>query len=318
MNNRVFPFLVILFFISCSEGNQKKDHLHTLEATFGQNNSDNESKLDPDWYRGMAEVNVYDLKQNRYNAQHQGEAVMIFVTEDFLKDKQVKNDNYTSKFSTPILKNNQIRRFTTGLYDYSIFSSVFTDISNISKPQTLKISTSSQDWCGQSFLQFNKKERDYKISLYSYFENEADKVFSTDHTITIDELFNLIRINDSLLPIGDIDMIPSSTYALLKHKTIKPYKAKALKINYEGDLTDEDATVYIVKFPELNLKYEIIYLNNKLRPILQWTESYSSAFDGQIRKTIATLKSSQWTDYWSKNTLMDNKLRNQMGLSNYE
>ena len=53
---------------------------------------------------------------------------MIFVTEDFLTEKQVKNDHYKNPKSVSILKNNQISKFPTGIYDYSIMKSVFTPI----------------------------------------------------------------------------------------------------------------------------------------------------------------------------------------------
>ena len=42
------------------------------------------------WYAGQAELNRYRLEQARYGELHRGEAVLIFVTEPFLKDKQVK------------------------------------------------------------------------------------------------------------------------------------------------------------------------------------------------------------------------------------
>ena len=44
------------------------------------------------WNQGKAELARYELQQVRYGEIHQGDAVLIFVTEDFLKDKQVKYD----------------------------------------------------------------------------------------------------------------------------------------------------------------------------------------------------------------------------------
>ncbi len=45
------------------------------------------------WYQGKAEVSSYKLQQARYGALNEGSAVLIFVTEDFSKDKHVKLDN---------------------------------------------------------------------------------------------------------------------------------------------------------------------------------------------------------------------------------
>ena len=107
------------------------------------------------WTQGKAEVNVYKLSQNRYNENHPGTLISVFVTEDFLVDKQVKNERYTNPNSTWTLKNIQIRKFTTGVYDYSLFSSVFTPINRTKFPQSLKVTASSQEWCGTIFTQLN-------------------------------------------------------------------------------------------------------------------------------------------------------------------
>ena len=76
------------------------------------------------WTQGKAEVNVYELSQNRYKDNHPGQLVSVFVTEDFLTDKQVKNETYTNPKSTWTFKNIQLRKFTTGIYDYSLFSRI--------------------------------------------------------------------------------------------------------------------------------------------------------------------------------------------------
>ena len=63
------------------------------------------------WYSGKAEMNSYDLEQFRYNDHHEGEAVLIFVTEDFLKDKHVKYERGDKSNSDVVLKLNRQRRF---------------------------------------------------------------------------------------------------------------------------------------------------------------------------------------------------------------
>ena len=39
--------------------------------------------FDTYWYQGLAELSRYDLKQSRYGQVRQGEAVLVYVTEDF-------------------------------------------------------------------------------------------------------------------------------------------------------------------------------------------------------------------------------------------
>ncbi|HEY0111342.1 MAG TPA: hypothetical protein VGB67_17005, partial [Fibrella sp.] len=45
------------------------------------------------WFGGKAELNTYRLDQAQYGASHPGEAVLVFVTEDFRTDKHVKSES---------------------------------------------------------------------------------------------------------------------------------------------------------------------------------------------------------------------------------
>ena len=49
------------------------------------------------WYGGKAEISSYKLEQARYGEMREGSAVLVFVTEDFLPDEQVKADNYSNR-----------------------------------------------------------------------------------------------------------------------------------------------------------------------------------------------------------------------------
>ena len=44
------------------------------------------------WYSGEAEITSYELEQARYGEIRQGKAVLVFVTENFLPNIQVKAD----------------------------------------------------------------------------------------------------------------------------------------------------------------------------------------------------------------------------------
>ena len=44
------------------------------------------------WSRGLAELTSYQLEQSRYGEIHPGSAVLIFVTEDLSRSRQVKLD----------------------------------------------------------------------------------------------------------------------------------------------------------------------------------------------------------------------------------
>jgi hypothetical protein len=90
------------------------------------------------WYSGKAEVSRYQLTQSRYGQSNEGEAVMVFVTEDFLPEKQVKHEADPDMQDTKVLKLNKIKRFQTGMYDYSMMMSVFSPIHRQQYPHALK------------------------------------------------------------------------------------------------------------------------------------------------------------------------------------
>ena len=309
---KYIALLLFLYFVSNTALN-KTDLLRVNPVTTDLYANSMDKVLPLQWYEGKAEVSTFDLKQNRYNNLHDGEIVMIFVTEDFLTDKQVKNDNYTSNKSTPILKHNQVRKFTTGVYDYSIYSSTFTKVKNSEHVETLKVTMSSQDWCGQSYSQINKTSNQYKINSFSYFENEGDKSYKIENSLLLDEVFNLIRIGDKYLPVGQIEVTPSLIFSRLKHKPCKSYKGKATLEDYKDNLIDEGPlSNYTIVIPEFDFTFQVVFVNKGNREIIAFKEAYPSAFDGVIRETVATRKSIQWLDYWTKNNKEDYSLRSEL------
>ena len=60
------------------------------------------------WFQGKAELTSYTLSQARYGELHPGEAILIFVTEDFSRKKQVKLDDPAAAGAdkVPVLKLN--------------------------------------------------------------------------------------------------------------------------------------------------------------------------------------------------------------------
>lgn len=277
----------------------------------------NPTKLDNYWYQGKAEVNRYELQQNRYNDVHPGEAILVFVTEDFLTDQQVKNDQYKNTNSINILKTNQIRRFVTGIYDYSIMTSVFTPVNVEKNPQTLKVTNSTQDWCGQAFMQLNWLDNQYQTQIRSYFEKEADQDFAVPYAILEDELLNRIRLNPNGLPIGKIQILPSLSITRLLHQPFEAETAEASLQAYDGkEFNGTDLQSYLVKFTTKNRTLEIIFENKLPYIIAGWKETYPS-FDGKIRETIAKRTHTTVTEYWSQHNLNDKNLREALGVEGF-
>jgi len=121
------------------------------------------------WYAGDAEITSYTLEQARYGELHDGEAVMIFVTEPFSTNKMAKSDSPSEK-DVSVLKLNFTKNFNTGIYPYSMMNSTFFPFKN--SLHSLKISSSTQEWCGHTYMEMQNKGK-FDIDIKSYFENES-------------------------------------------------------------------------------------------------------------------------------------------------
>ncbi len=262
------------------------------------------------WFRGKAELTSYKLQQARYGEIHKGDAVLIFVTEDFLPQKQVKYE-WGPKQEKPetVLKLNFTRKFNTGIYPYSIMSSVFSPV-DLSKMHAYKVSSSSQEWCGHTYMQINNRGDRYDVMLHSYFQKEADQQLALQPAWLEDELWTRIRLNPESLPLGTVKMIPGLQYVRLRHKPVKILTATTA-------LQKNDAEwVYSVKYQNDERSLRIRFESKVPYRILGWEESYISGFgDGaHLLTTTAERNKEIWLDYWSKNSVADSTWRNRLGL----
>jgi hypothetical protein len=258
------------------------------------------------WYAGKAEVNSYDLVQARYGNINKGEVVLVFVTEDFRTDSQVKLESNEKDVATSVMKLNFIRKFNTGIYDYSMMSSIFTPVNTKLFPNSLKVTTSAQEWCGHTFTQLNLRNKEYSIEGKSYFEAEAQEDFKLPQHWLEDELWNRIRINPKTLPIGEVSMIPSTQIARFRHKKLAVELAQA-----SLDSVDVLTQKYVVTYPDRKLS---INFDRKFPyGINGWEETYKNG-DKELT-TKATKKKTLITDYWTKNKPEFEMLRDSLGLN---
>lgn len=270
-------------------------------------------RMDKYWYQGKAEISHYELKQNRYSDLHDGYAVAIFVTEDFLTDKQVKNDNYSNPNSIPIFKLNLLKKFPTGIYDYSIMTSVFTPVQTTEYPQTLKVTNTNQDWCGHTFMQLNYRDNQYQSQVRSYFEAEGDQDKALPYSILEDELMSRIRMNPDALPTGKQQILPSTAFLRLKHQPTQAVEASAELSDYAGkDFKGKALRAYSLKFPRLQRTLEIVFQAKAPYIIEGWTDTYPEG--GEVRTTIARRTNTVLEPYWKMNGTEDLSARAALGI----
>ena len=286
---------VLLLLVSCEDKNaQKKPQL-----------SDSQEFREY-WYKGKAEISSYDLQQAQYGKLNKGEAVMIFVTEDFRLDKQVKLESDAKEQATTVLKLNFIKKFITGIYDYSLYTSVFTPVQTSSFPATLKVTNTCQEWCGQSFLQINYRQNGYQVLGRSYFEEEVEDESHLDNALLEDELWTKIRLLPiDQLPMGNLFVIPSMTSLRLRHGKIQAEMAKISIEPYVGDSTFKGQNLinYKIDYPESKRNLRILFEREFPHQIVGWQETYESK--KKVLTSTAVLKATIQSPYWQKNAPMD-------------
>ncbi len=288
-----------LFFIFCSNVDTKKT-VPNLKKELPSFKKD--SKFNAYWYQGKAEITSYELTQARYGEIHQGTAVHIFVTEDFLPEKQVKAD-YKNAKNIPVLKLNSTKKFVTGIYPYSLMTSTFSPIDL--NQQAIKVSFSSQEWCGNTFAQLNNRAN-FDIDFHSYFEGDADRKQFLKKNILENELWNQLRISPESLTVGNLDIIPSFELLALNHEQIKAYKAEA-SLKIKGDFIK-----YTLKYAELKRTLTIEATKDFPYTVESWEETIIKK--GKTETTRADKIKTIQSAYWRKNGVANIKERKELGL----
>lgn len=269
------------------------------------------TKFDDYWYQGKAEITSYELKQARYGEIRTGSAVFVFVTEPFSKSKQVKlnNTSRNEEDVVNVLKLNFTKKFTTGVYDYSILQSIFTPVDLTNYKHSIKVTTSLQEWCGHTYTQLNLQSYKYKILLKSYFESEGDQEYQVEQAMLEDEIWNLIRISPNELPIGDIQLIPNTATARLRHTVLDVENAFATLTENKAN---KSLMTYTVEFTDSQRTLSIDYYKKFPYEIEGWTETYID--NGKELSTTATRVKTILSDYWSKYRVKDEPMRQELGL----
>ena len=272
--------------------------------------SDPDPKLIKYWYAGEAEISSYQLSQARYGELHEGTAVMVFVTEPFSPLTNAKSDRQ-KKDDVSVLKLNLTKNFNTGIYPYSMMTSSFFPFSN--GEHSLKISSSSQEWCGHTYMEMrnNPRKDKLKFKIDSYFENETKDDIKMDKTLMEDDFWSMIRLNPNKLPTGKHKVIPSFFYLRLAHVDLKAYDCEL-----SMKKIDDKTSSYTINFPKIGRSTTIQYSSEFPYQILSWEETYMGGF-GSKRKPLTTsgkLINTIKSDYWNKHTNADSGLRKELGL----
>lgn len=266
------------------------------------------------WNQGKAEITRFELQQARYGELHPGDAVLIFVTEPFSRAKRVKLDDPSRSpdDAVEVLKLNFTRKFETGLYPYSILTSVFTPTDGT---PTVKVSSTTQEWCGHVFMQLGRvggPQGSLQGELRSYFEAEGDVPLSVPAGVMLeDEVWTQLRLDPGRLPVGEVKMLPGLTFLRLRHIPAEPRRAQA-----SLQRVAEGRVAYEVRYQDLERTLRIEFEDRFPFRILAFTERHPSGFGPGATPltTTGTRREELMIDYWNRHRADDAALRRQLGL----
>jgi len=304
----LIAIVLVAFTQSCKEqiDEKNKDLAMNLNLSTAEPKKPISEEFKKYWYAGEAEITSYKLEQARYGEIRKGNAVLIYVTEPFHKQKQVKADK-SNPDNIPVLKLNSTKNYLTGIYPYSIMSSSFYPVHDTT--HAIKVSFSAQEWCGHVYAQLNNRD-DFEITSHSYFESESDTDINLKKTVLENELWNKIRINPNNLPTGNLEIIPSMEYIRLSHRELKSYAA------YVSLSSNNKFKTYKINYPELDRTLEINFSSSFPYTIESWSDSFKDGFGPKAKMLVSkgTKMKSMKSPYWRKNSNDFLPLRDSLGL----
>lgn len=267
-----------------------------------------------------AEISSYRTVQPRYGERRIAQTVLVYVTEDMNRDTRIKVEDYAGTAPSQrvrVLKLNRSLHFTTGIYDYSVMTSVFSALQpgfcgGILCPA--KISITASEWCGNFYEQILPDNSGAKRTMHSYFEVEGDKedyLAASDSTLYEDSLPVLIReFEGEFIPVGqrrEYNILPSLWESRITHRPLAFEKGSVEKtVDHLKVAGGESQPVF--KWVWHVGSRVVTYWTGKEYPhyILRWSSSTGES--GERIKTVQM-------PYWEHNKNVDSHLRRELGLA---
>ncbi len=267
------------------------------------------------WADGKAELSSYEVVQPRYGALRPGYGVMIFVTESLHQKTFIKVDSPTPEADQfYALKLNHILNFTTGIYDYSLMTSVFSQVAGGRHPFELRrISFSAQEWCGQVFDEALFSGGQINGYLSSYFASEgrgAYQLEQPEHFASEDHL--LIRIRELQGPFMDLgamrelEILPSFWQLRQAHQPHATVPGRIHKAAAEQVVVGEDTLAAVRWELHIGQRQRTLW-TEKAYPhrIVRWTDD-----DGGRGELMRTMR----VPYWQLQARADEVYRQELGI----
>jgi len=275
------------------------------------------------WKSGLAELASYNLITERYGELRKGQGVLVFVYEEINADTRIKveSDKTPSAKQVPVLKLNNVLKFTTGIYDYSVMTSVFAGLAGgpgVSRPfEPRKVSFTSQEWCGNVFHQIIPRKEGLESEIHSYFESEGDAKVNLPYPAASgpvyyeDEMPILVReLDGAFMSEGEtrkLNIIPGLWERRKRHVPLAFTTATLTKAGKETVKTgteSHESVKWILADAGITTTYHVeSALPHRL---LAWENT-----KGEKGELIASIRKT----YWEHNHTQDEPLRKELKLN---
>lgn len=137
------------------------------------------------WDDGLAEVAIYAAERTIYDKKRSFEYTLITVKEDFNQEFDVKTDDYQRQDLFPVIKVNAFCRIPTDNYPYHYLTSSFYRREN--PTQIHKITSSSQEWCGNTFKAISRQKNNYQYTFNSYWDKQGEGKYTLPGDILFED-----------------------------------------------------------------------------------------------------------------------------------
>jgi hypothetical protein len=261
------------------------------------------------WGDGKAELSGYTGEISRYGELRSAEVALIYVTEPMDRRTWVKDDQVGDDKRVNVLKLNHTAKFDTGIYPYSVMTSVFAPVDDWARPRfhPTKLTLTSQEWCGHVFHGVWPGPERFLSEMHSYFAGEGDAkdvIETPADTLYEDGLFIQLRELDGPFAEGGDwsgHIVPRLWERRKAHDELSAVPAKIER--QEARLDGEPVTRFVLTYADERAVYDIE--KEHPRRILRWERSDGSHL--RLEKTTRL-------PYWQLNQPGDQKHREALGL----
>lgn len=245
------------------------------------------------WDDGLAEVCLYEGKQLKYGALRDTTVSIITVREHFDPEKRVKTRPAKGEEVLNVMKQNFTRETRTGVYKYNQMASAFV---RRDSAELVKMSAVSQEWCGNSFVLWEKRGEQSELFVSNYMDDKGREQKTVPSKIMLrEELILYLRQHLTSIEQGQSWQMANP---LMTNNPI--YLKQAIRVSELAERNIEGKQGIAVTLKSENGVTETyVFQNTKLRPLLVWNNS---------KGEVLILKKRMWLDYWNKNQPGDAKL----------